>query len=236
MGSADHALQLQFLLRNLHPKRGDADSNSTEVPNPPRDFIRFIYFQCFPKIQQRLYLPVRPGSRAFKDIFSDDGITSDELRLRFDESAAARCPSLDQKILLHGDEWIIPYWKLCRRGKKPEFEQCGDRKYIVHNEAMTVDLHKVIRRMFKLLTAELEKVQCARTPAKSFSAADIKLVKDALDNVDYYMAFLSSLLQSPCFWKYLQQPVLKQWVSNQAGDTMRNPDEVYSFLTCSFGK
>lgn len=138
MGPADYALQLQFLLRNLHPKRGDADSNSTLVSNPPMDFIRFIYFQCFPTIKQRLYRPVRPGSRAFKDIFSDDGITSDELRLRFDKSAADECPPLDQKILLRGDEWIVPYWKLCHRGREPEFEQCGDQKFIVPNQEMTV--------------------------------------------------------------------------------------------------
>lgn len=88
--------------------------------------------------------------------------------------------------------------------------------------------------MFKLLTVELEKVQCGRTPARFFSTADLKSVENALDNVDYFMDFLSWLVQSPCFWKYLRQPVLQEWVLKQAGAMIRKSDEVHSFLALFF--
>lgn len=102
MASAEHALQLQFLLRKVHSTVESAvDTGSSPDSTAANNFIRFVYFQCFPIIQQRLFLPVRHGSLPFKDLFCAGQIKSGELRSRFDKSAADDLV-LDEKILLHG--------------------------------------------------------------------------------------------------------------------------------------
>lgn len=233
MGSAEHALQLQFLLRQLHPKsESDADTDSIQESIAANSFIRFVYFQCFPKIQQRLCLPVRPGGLPFKDLFCAGRIKPAELRSRFDKSAVDDLV-LDQKILLHGDEWIDQYWKACLKGKKPGFEQCNDRKYLVYNDEMAVDLHNVISHMCKLLSEDLDRVRIARlvhTTTELVSGEYLQSVEAALDGVDYYMVFLASLLQSPCFWKHLRHPAVRDWVLNQAINKQDKIGEVWLFI------
>lgn len=224
MASAEHALQLQFLLRKLHsktPSNGDPESNSQSAA---ANLIRFIYFQCFPTIQQRLCLPVRHGGPPFKDLFSVGRITASQLRSSFDKSAINDLV-LDEKILLHGDEWIVEYWKACWHGKEPNLDTCNDHKYLVYDAETAVGLHKVIRVMFKKLSNNLERVHSARlvhTKSASVTAEYLECVEAALDSVDYYMAFLASLVQSPCFWRHLRRPAVQEWVLKEASNN-QNP-------------
>lgn len=228
MGSAEHTLQLQFLLRKVHskaPSDADPESNSESAA---ANFIRFIYFQCFPKIQQRLCLPVRPAGLPFKDLFCSGRIKAAELRSRFDKSAANDLV-LGEKILLHGDEWIVEYWKACWNDKELTLEARNDRKYLVYDAETAVGLHKVICVMFKKLSRNLERVHSARLvhETKAPVTADyIESVEAALDGVDYYMVFLASLVQSPCFWKHLRHPAVNDWVLKEASNDRDPTGEV----------
>lgn len=223
MGSAEHALQLQFLLRKLHAQ-----------PNPSAntDFTRFIYFQCYPKIKQHLYLPVRSGSRPFIELFSNDQITPEELLSSFDP-LGAEFLVLDEKVLLHADGWIAQYWRLCLPGQDPDFEERDGEKYLVYSAAMTVGLHSLIGRMFALLAEDLDRVRNARTVnTKSPQVVTneyIRAVESALDGVDWYMEFFASLVQSPCFRNHITHPVVQDWVLNQARTRPNEMEEVGHF-------
>lgn len=221
MRSAEHALQLQFLLRKVHSK---AASNDDPESNPDftaaNNFIRFVYFQCFPKIQPRLCVPVRPGGLPFKDLFCKGRIKVSELRSRFDKSAADDLV-LDEKILRHGDEWIVEHWRSRFKGQEPELEECDHGKYLVHNADVAVGLHKIICGMFRRLSENLERVRSARlahTQKVPVTADYLQSVEAALYGVDYYMVFLASLHQSPCFWKHLRHPAVQDWVLKEAGN------------------
>lgn len=225
MGSAEHALQLQFLLRKLHPQ-----------PDPAANmnFTRFIYFQCYQKIQQRLCLPVRTGGRPFNELFSIDQITSEQLRSCFNP-LGAESVVLDQKVLLHADGWIDQYWRLCLPDQYPDFEERDGEKYLVYSAEMAVDLHNLICRMFANLAEDLARVRDARNvKTKSLQGVTdeyVRAVESALEGVDWYMEFFASLVQSPCFRKHIKHPIIQEWVLSQALTKPNEAEEVRHFTS-----
>lgn len=74
MGSGEYAMQLQFLL---------GDIRDPKVPNSAINFTRCVYYQCYPKILQRMRLPVAQGGLPFKDLFAPGSIDNAELLSRF---------------------------------------------------------------------------------------------------------------------------------------------------------
>lgn len=210
------------MLSKLNPKNDTSPEQQSAI-----NLTRFVYFQCFLKIQQRLSLPVRPGGFQFKDLFSLDQIKHHELRSRFDKSAIDYLVP-DEKILHYGDGWITGFWVFCH-GKEPGLEVRDGREYLVYDSKAAVALHKAIRYMFKLLCKDLEMVRCARQGNNGYvTDSYIKSVEDALDGVDYSMTFFASLVRSPCFWKHIRHPSLVDWVLNAARNDSDWNDEVWA--------
>lgn len=202
MGSVEHAAQLEYLLS--HSGTPDFDTN----------FPRFVYYQCYPKIRQRLTLPVIERGHQFKELFSPGTINVEDLRLRLYHPGNL---VVNEKVMRYGDEWIDELWEKLL-GNHPAFEGCDGKKYLVYDRTTVVQLHNLIGHVFTILWKRLDIVQRARwdygTPEVD-TVPDITTVRGALDSVAYLMDWLACLVRSPCFWKHLQHPALQQWVSEQ---------------------
>lgn len=213
MDSVEHAAQLQYLLSH------------SQAPDFATNFTRFVYYQCSPKIRQRLALPVLEPTRQFKDLFSRGTINDVDLRSRLSHTGGR---VLDEKVLRQGEEWISAAWTRLH-GVSPAFEQCDGTKYLVYDETTVVKLHHLIREVFAHLWDGIEKVQLAhkvyRTPEVATDAY-ITEIQQTLDGVGYYMCWLARLVRSPCFWKHLQHPALQEWVSDQYSSNLNQASGV----------
>lgn len=207
MGSGEYAMQLQFLL---------GDIRDPKVPNSAINFTRCVYYQCYPKILQRMKLPVAQGGLPFKELFAPGNIDDAELFSRFQRTSDE---AMDKKITRHGDRWIDGVWKIFYN-RNPDFE--GNN--LIYNETTAIEFHKLIGHVFKCLFDDLNTVGKARqmhtTRLRIKSRADLVDVETALDAIAFYMDALAHLVKSPCFWVHVRQPAVKEWISKQA----RKPD------------
>lgn len=207
MGSGEYALQLEFLLGDLR---------DWKVSNSDINFTRCVYYHCYPKILQRMRLPLAQGGLPFNALFASGTIDDSELLSRFHNTSDE---AMDRKIARHGDRWIEDVWKLAY-SRPPEFEGLN----IIYNETTVIEFHRLIQHVFKCLFNSLDTVGKARqrhiTRPRIKSNADLAEVETPLDAIAFYMDVLAHLVKSPCFWVHVRQPAVKEWISKQA----RKPD------------
>lgn len=205
MGPTEYVAQLQFLVSQLRNPR---------EPNAATNFTRCIYYHCYPKIMQRLCLPVSIESGVpFRQLFTPGVIDVQKMRAHFN---CATGP-MNQKPVRHGDVWIKTLWKETYY-KLPTFEEHDGDTYLVYDEATAIQLHNLIGNVFRLLFLDLEQVKQARqiyTTRELVTAAYVLQVEAALDGVAYYMNVLAHLVKSPCVYTHLQHPALHEWISTQ---------------------
>lgn len=211
MGSGEYAMQLQFLL---------GDIRDPTVLNSDINFTRCVYYHCYPKILQRMRLPVAPGGLPFKDLFAPGNIDDSELLSRFHRTSDE---AMDWKIARHGDRWIEVVWKLAYT-RIPEFEGHN----LIYNETTAIEFHRLIQHIFKCLFKNLNTVGKARqlhtTRPRVKSKADLVEVETALDALAFYMDVLAHLVKSPSFWVHIRQAAVKEWISNQARKPAPSPE------------
>lgn len=194
MGIVEHAQQLRFLRSTLNRKNDTSPKKESAI-----NFTCFVYFQCFPKIQQRRTLAVTLGRPQFRTSW-----VSVKLNMVgcAHDSTNYLVPNLQ-----YGDGRITDYWKFCNR-KGSVFEEHDGRKYLIYTKQVSVILHKTIRQMIKLLCADLQRVLSARQGNnRNITDCHIKSVEGALDGVHYCMRFFASLVRGPCFWKLIRHPL-----------------------------
>lgn len=213
MGSREYLAQLQFLLRQLR---------NPQEPNAATNFTRCVYYHCYPKIVQRLCLPVSIGSGIpFRELFTAASIDVEKMRARFNCATGPMNP----KLVRHGDVWIKALWKETYH-KLPTFEEHDGDTYLVYDDTTAMELHNLIGNVIRLLFLDLEKLKQARqiyTTRELVTAAYVLQVQAALDGVAYYMNALAHLVKSPCVSTHLQHPVLQEWISTQ--HSQRYPTE-----------
>lgn len=209
MSSTEYVAQLQFQLSQLR---------DPHKPDAAIDFTRCVYYQCYPKIMQRLCLPVSIESGVrFEQLFSPGTIDVGDMRSRFNYAGGP----MDLKFVRHGDVWIKTLWKETYH-KHPNFEEHDGNTYLVYDTTTAIELHNLIGNVFRLLFLDLDKVNQARqiyTTREPVTAAYVLEVEKALDGVAYYMNALAHLVKSPCVCAHLQHPALQQWISNQRNAT-----------------
>lgn len=62
---------------------------------------------------------------------------------------------------------------------------------------------------------DLKMARLVYTTSEVVLSAYLKSVEAMLDGVNYYIVFLASLLHSPCLWKHVWHPALRESVVDQ---------------------
>lgn len=203
MDAIEHTAQIQYLLRQFRgPEASDA----------PTKFLRFMYFQSYPKIQKIISNPLRL-------LFTEGTISDEDLRLGMGTREINKF--VTHKMLRHGDGWIKDIW-VCSIKKAPVLKKLDGRKVLVYSGTSAVQLHRLICHIFNLLSHELDNIGHAwevhHTP-EIINDNYIEVLQGALYGVEYYLDFFDSLLKSPCLWKHMQHPVIHEWMYNQYCDS-----------------
>ena len=181
----------------------------------------FVYYQCFPKLIQRLNIPaIRGGPRMMRELFLGDAVTKEDFVAQF----VSRDPEywegkIDEKILHEGDQQITRLW---HEADIPRFtaETDGnpDAVYYVLDAEIAFEIHHLTCSLFDTITTALPTIEHGRRGSQEDPTEEqLATLEGALTDLGAGIRSLSRLIRAPIFWKYLYHPWIIAWVQGQTG-------------------
>ena len=227
LGLDEHVAKFQHLLSSLRAQgRGGGEA-----------LKKFVYYQCLPKILQRLNMHVvRGGPQMMRGLFHGDAVTKEDFVAQFvSRDSEYWQGKIDQKAIHRGDQLISRLWpkedvpRFTARRVWPENETPPEwdknEEGFVHNAVLydldaeiAFEIHRLTCSLFDMITTAIPIIEEGRRGSQE-SPTDEQLARleGALTKLGEGLFSLSRLVRTPVFWKYLYHPSITAWVQSQGG-------------------